>query len=172
MRSPRTATPLKLLRRWLVHYGAAARSHWVCASVDCAEISRGQLASWQLRTRSSSWQSGTFPASAWRADGQHRGECCPQKGHESIREFFAHKAAGTARQADLKKVVASATAARALRLSVSFVVGISILLKNTGVVTFEFPHLLNLIAHNQFDTVYHEHYSYTVPHRRKRHPRK
>ena len=33
-------------------------------------------------------------------------------------------------------------------------------LKQTGVATFEFPYLLNLIRENQFDTIYHEHYSY------------
>jgi hypothetical protein len=34
------------------------------------------------------------------------------------------------------------------------------LLKGKGIVTLEFPHLLNLLKYNQFDTVYHEHYSY------------
>ncbi len=34
------------------------------------------------------------------------------------------------------------------------------MLKPGGVITLEFPHLLNLIGQNQFDTVYHEHYSY------------
>ena len=42
----------------------------------------------------------------------------------------------------------------------NFVKGISILLKKKGVVTFEFPHLLELIKNNQYDTIYHEHYSY------------
>jgi hypothetical protein len=41
-----------------------------------------------------------------------------------------------------------------------FVAGFEILLEDTGVATFEFPHLLNLILLNQFDTIYHEHYSY------------
>lgn len=41
-----------------------------------------------------------------------------------------------------------------------FVGGMPILLKPEGVVTLEFPHLLNLIRQNQFDTLYHEHYSY------------
>ncbi|MBQ0823543.1 methyltransferase domain-containing protein [Microvirga sp. HBU67558] len=41
-----------------------------------------------------------------------------------------------------------------------FVGGFSVLLKTNGVVTFEFPHLLNLIRLNQFDTIYHEHFSY------------
>jgi SAM-dependent methyltransferase len=41
-----------------------------------------------------------------------------------------------------------------------FVAGFAILLKPLGVATFEFPHLLKLIAENQFDTIYHEHFSY------------
>jgi len=41
-----------------------------------------------------------------------------------------------------------------------FVEGFRILLKPAGVVTFEFPHLLNLMQNNQFDTIYHEHFSY------------
>jgi SAM-dependent methyltransferase len=41
-----------------------------------------------------------------------------------------------------------------------FVAGIQSLLKPEGVATLEFPHLERLIAENQFDTIYHEHYSY------------
>jgi len=42
----------------------------------------------------------------------------------------------------------------------SFVEGFAILLKDEGVMTVEFPHLLNLLNLVQFDTIYHEHYSY------------
>ena len=41
-----------------------------------------------------------------------------------------------------------------------FLGGFATLLKPAGVVTFEFPHLLTLMAEHQFDTLYHEHYSY------------
>jgi len=41
-----------------------------------------------------------------------------------------------------------------------FVAGIAALLKSEGVHTVEFPHLLNLIEQTQFDTIYHEHFSY------------
>lgn len=41
-----------------------------------------------------------------------------------------------------------------------FLGGFATLLKPAGVATFEFPHLLSLIAEHQFDTLYHEHYSY------------
>jgi 2-polyprenyl-3-methyl-5-hydroxy-6-metoxy-1,4-benzoquinol methylase len=42
----------------------------------------------------------------------------------------------------------------------SFVAGLKILLKPTGVVTMEFPHLVRLMTDTQFDTIYHEHFSY------------
>lgn len=41
-----------------------------------------------------------------------------------------------------------------------FVKGLKILLKPTGLITMEFPHLLQLMEYNQFDTIYHEHFSY------------
>jgi len=41
-----------------------------------------------------------------------------------------------------------------------FVAGMRILLKPHGVITMEFPHLMRLIEGNQFDTIYHEHFSY------------
>lgn len=41
-----------------------------------------------------------------------------------------------------------------------FIKGFSILIDDEGIMTFEFPHLLNLIRNSQFDTIYHEHYTY------------
>lgn len=41
-----------------------------------------------------------------------------------------------------------------------FVAGLALLLKSEGIVSLEFPHLLNLLAGVQFDTIYHEHFSY------------
>jgi SAM-dependent methyltransferase len=41
-----------------------------------------------------------------------------------------------------------------------FLDGVSLLLTHSGVATFEFPHLINLIEQNQFDTIYHEHFAY------------
>ncbi len=41
-----------------------------------------------------------------------------------------------------------------------FVAGMKVLLKPTGTITMEFPHLLKLMQENQFDTIYHEHFSY------------
>lgn len=41
-----------------------------------------------------------------------------------------------------------------------FVKGLKIILNDKGIVTMEFPHIMNLIENNQFDTIYHEHFSY------------
>ena len=43
---------------------------------------------------------------------------------------------------------------------VDFVSGMKIVLKPDGVITMEFPHLMQLVQNNQFDTIYHEHFSY------------
>ena len=42
----------------------------------------------------------------------------------------------------------------------NFVEGMKILLKPNGIITMEFPHILQLLTQNQFDTIYHEHFSY------------
>lgn len=83
------------------------------------------------------------------------------KGIEIVEEFFgvklAKKLVAEGRQADL-------TAANNVLAHVpdinDFVGGFATLLKPAGVATFEFPHLLRLVTENQFDTIYHEHYSY------------
>jgi SAM-dependent methyltransferase len=84
-----------------------------------------------------------------------------KKGIEIIEEFFcgqkARELAGQGRQADL--ITANNVLAHVEDIN-GFVKSFAILLKPEGVATFEFPHLLNLIEHNQFDTIYHEHYSY------------
>ncbi len=41
-----------------------------------------------------------------------------------------------------------------------FIEGFALLISDEGLITFEFPHLVNLLRNNQFDTIYHEHYSY------------
>lgn len=41
-----------------------------------------------------------------------------------------------------------------------FISGLKILLRHEGIITMEFPHILKLIQNNQFDTIYHEHFSY------------
>jgi len=84
-----------------------------------------------------------------------------EKGIDIIERFFgvelATELAEAGRQADL-------TAANNVLAHVpdinDFVSGFKRLLKPEGVSTFEFPHLLNLVRQTQFDTIYHEHYSY------------
>jgi C-methyltransferase C-terminal domain/Putative zinc binding domain/Methyltransferase domain len=82
-------------------------------------------------------------------------------GIESIEQFFG---ADFARSLVAERGHASLTAANNVLAHVpdinDFVEGFAILIGEDGVSTFEFPHLLNLINDCQFDTIYHEHYSY------------
>jgi len=82
-------------------------------------------------------------------------------GVPTLVEFFgeasARALADAGRRADL--IVANNVLAHVPRLN-DFVTGIAVLLKPRGTVTIEFPHLLELIEHVEFDTIYHEHYSY------------
>ncbi|KAF0188189.1 MAG: hypothetical protein FD168_1893 [Desulfobulbaceae bacterium] len=84
-----------------------------------------------------------------------------KKGLEIIEDFFGVKLAQSLVQeghaADL--IAANNVLAHVPDIN-DFVRGFTILLKPQGVATFEFPHLLKLVRENQFDTVYHEHYSY------------
>jgi hypothetical protein len=78
-----------------------------------------------------------------------------------LREFFgealAHRLVADGRSADL--IAANNVYAHVPDIN-DFTRGLAVLLKPEGVVTLEFPHLLQLIRHTQFDTVYHEHFSY------------
>jgi SAM-dependent methyltransferase len=84
-----------------------------------------------------------------------------QRGVETLAKFFsaavATELAGAGTKADL--IVANNVMAQVPELN-SFVEGIGILLKPDGVCTVEFPHLLRTILGNQFDQIYHEHFSY------------
>jgi hypothetical protein len=88
-------------------------------------------------------------------------EVARSKGIESITEFFGTKLA--------KELVAKGIKADLLLGNnvlahvpdiVDFVSGMKLVLKDTGVITMEFPHLMQLVDNNQFDTIYHEHFSY------------
>jgi hypothetical protein len=83
------------------------------------------------------------------------------KGLEIVEGFFA---VNLAKQLVEQGKQADLTAANNVLAHVpdinDFVRGFSVLLKPAGVSTFEFPHLLRLVTENQFDTIYHEHYSY------------
>ncbi|MBU7008565.1 class I SAM-dependent methyltransferase [Phosphitispora fastidiosa] len=84
-----------------------------------------------------------------------------QKGIPTIVAFFgqqtARALAGEGKQADL--LIGNNVLAHVPDL-LDFVSGMKILLKPQGIITMEFPHLLRLIQENQFDTIYHEHFSY------------
>jgi len=84
-----------------------------------------------------------------------------EKGIEVIEEFFGET---LAKRLVEKGRAADLTAANNVLAHVpdinDFVTGFATILKPNGVSTFEFPHLMNLIGLSQFDTIYHEHYSY------------
>ena len=84
-----------------------------------------------------------------------------EKGIESVVDFFGVRLANSlvakGTKADL--LLGNNVLAHVPDIN-DFVRGLKILLKENGVITFEFPHLLQLIDKNQFDTIYHEHFSY------------
>jgi len=84
-----------------------------------------------------------------------------QKGVPTLTKFFGEQTArelvAEGKYADL--MLANNALAQIPDLN-SFVKGIKILLAPRGVVTVEFPHLMRLMSDNQFDTIYHEHFSY------------
>lgn len=72
-------------------------------------------------------------------------------------EYFAEELLKEGYQADL--IIANNVLAHVPDL-MDFVAGLKYLLKPKGIITIEVPHLLQLITHIQFDTIYHEHFSY------------
>ena len=88
-------------------------------------------------------------------------EVARQKGIDSVTEFFdkglAIELSANGKKADL--LLGNNVLAHVPDI-VDFVGGMKIVLKDDGVITMEFPHLVQLIDNNQFDTIYHEHFSY------------
>ena len=84
-----------------------------------------------------------------------------EKGIPTIVEFFDDKMAGDLaaqkKKADL--LLGNNVLAQVPGIN-SFVSGMKTVLKPGGIITMEFPHLMRLMEENQFDTIYHEHYSY------------
>jgi SAM-dependent methyltransferase len=84
-----------------------------------------------------------------------------EKGVPTLVEFFGERVAkdlaAGGRTADL--VAGNNVLAQVPDLN-DFVAALRVLLKPDGVLTLEFPHLLRLIERNEFDTIYHEHFSY------------
>lgn len=84
-----------------------------------------------------------------------------EKGVPTLVRFFGTEAASElAREGRLADVVVGNNVLAQVPDLCDFVAGMKILLKPGGVLTLEFPHLLSLMAGNQFDTIYHEHFSY------------
>ncbi len=83
------------------------------------------------------------------------------KGIEIIEEFFgAHVAAEIVSAKGRANLIAANNVLAHVPDPNDFVSGLKVLLDNDGVVTIEVPYLANLVDFNQFDTVYHEHFSY------------
>jgi ubiquinone/menaquinone biosynthesis C-methylase UbiE len=84
-----------------------------------------------------------------------------EKGIETVVEFFgtslAKKLTTQNIQADL--LLGNNVLAHVPDIK-DFVAGMQVILKPAGVITMEFPHLMQLVDNNQFDTIYHEHFSY------------
>ena len=83
------------------------------------------------------------------------------KGISTLTKFFGEKTAkeliDKGIEADL--LLGNNVLAHVPKLN-DFIKGMKIILKKNGIITMEFPHLLQLIKENQFDTIYHEHFSY------------
>jgi 2-polyprenyl-3-methyl-5-hydroxy-6-metoxy-1,4-benzoquinol methylase len=88
-------------------------------------------------------------------------EVAKSKGIETVVDFFGVR---LAKELAIKNLEADVLLGNNVLAHVpdiiDFVGGMKILLKKNGVITMEFPHLLQLVANNQFDTIYHEHFSY------------
>ena len=88
-----------------------------------------------------------------------------QLGIPVLQEFFGEalgkRLASKGKQADL--IVGNNVYAHVPDIN-DFTLGLKAALKLGGTITLEFPHLMQLIEHNQFDTVYHEHFSYLSLH--------
>ena len=83
-----------------------------------------------------------------------------EKGIETVEEFFGTdfaKQLSKNKKADL--IIGNNVYAHVPDIN-DFTCGIKELLSSNGTVTLEFPHLVELVKNNQFDTIYHEHYSY------------
>lgn len=80
-----------------------------------------------------------------------------EKGIGVIEDFFGERLAQTLQKSDL--ILGNNVLAHVPDIN-DFVKGLKVALKESGTITMEFPHLLKLIEENQFDTIYHEHFSY------------
>lgn len=88
-------------------------------------------------------------------------EVAEKNGIPVLRKFFgkslAHKLALDGKKADL--IIGNNIYAHVPDIN-DFTIALKEILKKNGTITLEFPHFMNLIEHAQFDTIYHEHFSY------------
>ncbi|HZJ08284.1 MAG TPA: methyltransferase domain-containing protein, partial [Trueperaceae bacterium] len=84
-----------------------------------------------------------------------------ERGVPTLSEFFGADLAGyiAGEHGRANLIVANNVLAHVPDLH-DFIAGIAALLSANGVASFEFPHLLELLGGRQFDTIYHEHFSY------------
>jgi 2-polyprenyl-3-methyl-5-hydroxy-6-metoxy-1,4-benzoquinol methylase len=88
-------------------------------------------------------------------------EAAKEKGVDSVVDFFGKKLANELSSKNIKADLLLGNNVLAHVPDIlDFVGGLKIMLKDTGVITMEFPHLMQLVDNNQFDTIYHEHFSY------------
>lgn len=84
-----------------------------------------------------------------------------EKGIPTEQVFFGEKSATRLKKkyqsADL--ILGNNVLAHVPRIN-NFIKGLNVMLSEEGIMTFEFPHLLQLVENNQFDTIYHEHFFY------------
>jgi len=97
---------------------------------------------------------GVEPAANVAAVAEHKGIPSVVKffGEQTARELVSER-----KQADL--LLGNNVLAHVPDIN-DFVTGLKVVLKSGGVITMEFPHLMRLIEENQFDTIYHEYFSY------------
>ena len=79
----------------------------------------------------------------------------------TITKFFGVETANKIKKKGLQAdfIIGNNVLAHVPKLN-DFIAGLKILLKNEGIISLEFPHIVKLIQKNQFDTIYHEHFSY------------
>ena len=145
--TPGSNTRAGTRRTWSGDSDFDAGSRWwnsPATTVTCCAIS----------SRAGSRCSASNPQPTWlRGDRERR--CRP--GSRSSAARVAEQSCAEHGHADL--IVGNNVLAQVPDLN-DFVAGMRLLLKPHGVITLEFPHVLRLIAENQFDTIYHEHFSY------------
>ena len=146
-------------RSWLDHAKAYADTMIEMMSLDAKSrgVEIGSNDGYLLRN----FKSAGIPVLGIEPSGNVAAAAIDDHGVETLVKFFdldcAKELSARGLSADL--MVANNVLAHVPRLN-AFVAGFKHLLKRDGCITFEFPHLLRLLKFCQFDTIYHEHYSY------------